>query len=91
MIAVLDPAIYKKLKKLDVRIRKSFKEKILIFSKNPDDPELNNHALHKTYQDYRSIDITVDYRALYKEVEIGKESVAYFSILGTHDELYREN
>lgn len=89
MKVVLDPAFYNKLKKADVRIRKSVKERILIFAKNPSDLELNNHSLRKPYQGLRSIDITADYRALYKEVRIGKDTVAYFLELGTHDELYR--
>lgn len=88
MTVVYDFDFLKKLKKVDVRIRKSFKEKILLFSKNPVETELNNHELKKEYKGYRSIDITADYRALYKERKIGDEIVVYFEILGTHDELY---
>jgi len=36
----------------------------------------------------RSIDVTADYRAIYKEVREGKEFNAYFVALGTHEELY---
>ncbi len=84
----LDPDLLVKLKKLDVRIQKSFKEKILIFQKNPNKPELNNHELRYPYQGLRSIDITNDYRAIYEEMTVGENNVAYFSLLGTHDELY---
>ena len=83
-----DPAFYGKLKKVDVRIRKSVKEKIIIFSENPNNLQLNNHLLEKEYEGYRSIDITSNYRALYKEIEQGEEKVAYFVFLSTHDELY---
>lgn len=83
-----DPAFYDKLKKVDVRIRNSVKEKILIFSQNPHHTQLNNHALKREYRRYRSIDITGDYRALYKEVTVGDEKMAYFVLLGTYDELY---
>ncbi len=83
-----DPAFYEKLRNVDVRIRKSVKEKILVFSKNPNDPYLNNHPLKRDYKGYRSINITADYRALYKELKVGDEMVAYFILLGTHDELY---
>lgn len=72
-----DPAFLDKFKKVDVRIRKSVKEKILIF------------PLKREYQGYRSIDITEDYRALYKEVQQEDERIAYFVLLGTHDQLYR--
>ncbi len=82
------PSLLNRLKEHDVRIRKSFKEKITIFSKNPNDPKLNNHSLREPYQDRRSIDITNDYRAHYKEIKEGTETVAYFVSLGTHEELY---
>jgi len=85
----LDPDLLNKLKKLDVRIRKSFKERIAIFAKNPYDPQLNNHSLRKPYQGLRSIDITNDYRALYEEIKIEDENIAYFIILGTHEKLYQ--
>ena len=84
----LDPDLHKKLKKLDVRIRNRFKEKILLFSRNPNNPGLNNHPLKREYQSLRSIDITNDYRAVYEEMTIGEDIVAYFSLLGTHKELY---
>ncbi len=83
-----DPAFLDKLKKVDVGIRKSVKERILIFSDNPNHPQLNNHPLGREYVGYRSINITADYRALYKEVQIGDETIAYFVLMGTHEELY---
>lgn len=85
----LDPDLLKKLKKLDIRIRKSFRAKIIIFQKNPNEPQLNNHALRKPYKGLRSINITYDYRAIYEESIIEEEIVAYFSLIGTHEELYK--
>lgn len=82
------PGLLQSLKKHDVRIRKSFKEKIVIFFKNPNDLQLNNHSLREPYQDRRSIDITNDHRAHYKEIKEKDETVAYFVSLGTHDEFY---
>lgn len=87
----IDPDILKKLNKLDVRIRNTFKEKILIFQKNPDEPLLNNHELRNPYKGLRSIDITNDYRAIYEEMTVGQETVAYFVILGTHKDLYKRS
>ena len=84
------PSFLEIFKKVDVRIRKSFKQRILIFSKNPNDLQLNNHALKKERQGYRSIDVNADYRAVYQEVVMREELVAYFVALGTHDELYRQ-
>ena len=91
MIVKYSPKVLDKLKKSNVRIRKSFKERILIFSKNPYDMELNNHLLKEPYLGCRSIDITADWRAIYEEMQIGEEIEAYFLILGTHGELFRNS
>lgn len=90
MIAQYDPALLNKLKKLDVRIRNRFFERIKIFEKNHEDLILDNHALKRDYEGYRSIDITNDYRAVYEEVA-GREDnpVAYFIAIGTHKELFK--
>ncbi len=91
MIIRYSPVFFKTLKKLDVKVRKSFKEQILVFSINPEDLQLDNHALKREWRGYRSIDITSDYRAIYKEKQIGEEKVAYFVALGTHEELYSKS
>lgn len=85
----LDPDFVRRLKKLDVKIRKSFKERIIKFSENPQDPQLNNHRLKKEWHGYRSIDITANWRAIYQKIRIGEETVAYFVTIGTHKELYK--
>lgn len=82
------PGFIRKLKRADVKIRKSFVQKILIFSKNSSDPQLKNHKLREPYQGLRSINITADYRAIYEESTIGEDQIAYFVLLGTHEELY---
>jgi len=88
MTVQISPKILDKLKNLNVRIRKSFKERILVFTNNPNDPRLNNHLLRKPYEGLRSIDITNDYRAIYEECQENGEEIAYFTTLGTHNELY---
>lgn len=85
----LDPDLPKRLKKLNVKIRKSFKEIIITFSRNPQEPKLNNHPLKKQWHGHRSIDITANWRAIYKEIKVGSEKVAYFVAIGTHKELYK--
>ena len=85
----LDPDFVKHLKKLDVRIRQNFKKRIIKFSKNPQDPQLNNHRLKKEWSGYRSIDITADWRAIYTEKLEREKTVAYFVAIGTHKELYK--
>jgi addiction module RelE/StbE family toxin len=85
------PVFIQTLKKADVRIRKSFKERIIIFARNPNDPVLKNHALKREYKGYRSIDITADWRAIYEVIETGDhEKTAYFIAIGTHKELYEK-
>lgn len=91
MIIKYSPSFLKIFKKVDVRIRKSFKQKILLFSKNPNDPQLNNHPLKKEWQGHRSIEINADYRAIYEEKSAAEAEVAYFVTLGTHDQLYKSN
>lgn len=85
-----DPEFIKALKKADVRIHKSFRKRISIFAKNPYDSILNNHKLKREHKGYRSIDITNDWRALYVEKTAGEETVAYFSAIGTHKQLYKQ-
>ena len=83
-----NPGFLDKLKSVNVRVRKSFHEKINLFRKDPSNARLRNHALEGVYIGFKSIDITNDYRAIYEEVAIGEETIAYFTLLGTHKELY---
>jgi addiction module RelE/StbE family toxin len=85
----LDPDLVEKLKKQDIRIRQRFKQRILIFQKNPTEPLLNNHPLKDPYKGLRSINITNDYRAIYEEILVGESIVAYFVLFGTHAQLYK--
>jgi addiction module RelE/StbE family toxin len=62
---------------------------IELFKKDPYNPQLDNHELQREYVGYRSIDITNDYRALYEEAQSDNETIAYFSLLGTHKELFK--
>jgi mRNA-degrading endonuclease RelE of RelBE toxin-antitoxin system len=60
-----DRAVFQKLKKVNVRVRKHFNSQLRAFEKNPNDPHLNNHSLEREYKDCYSINITADYRAIY--------------------------
>ena len=91
MKILFDNGFYRKYKKLNVRIQKSIDKSIRSFRKNPLAPQLHNHALREPYLGYKSINITDDYRAFYKERIIGEEKVTYFELLGTHRELYGES
>lgn len=81
----------KQLKKSNVRVRKAFKERILLFIENPNDLELNNHSLQREYSGFRSIDITADHRAIYKVIAQESDLYIYFTSFGTHSQLYQGN
>ncbi len=86
----LAPELIVKLKKQDVRILKSFKMAIELFSEDPNNLELDNHELKREWEGFRSIDVTVDLRAIYQEGSEGNEPMAYFVAFGTHKELYKQ-
>lgn len=88
MIIKYDPDFIASLKRQNVRIRSSFKKKILLFSKDPLYPQLHNHPLREEWAGYRSIDITNNFRAIYSEKVEGENEVAYFIAIGTHEQLY---
>lgn len=73
---------YKKLRKNE---KQRFKERLGIFTKDHFDPFLNNHPLRGKYKKYRSINITGDLRAIYKEL---KEGIFLFTAIDTHTKLY---
>ncbi|MBI4050114.1 MAG: type II toxin-antitoxin system mRNA interferase toxin, RelE/StbE family [Candidatus Doudnabacteria bacterium] len=73
---------YKKLRAL----QKQIDERLFLFAHNPFHPILNNHALIGKYKNYRSINITGDYRALYEPIARNK---AFFVIVDTHSNLYK--
>lgn len=80
----------KQYKKANSKIRKKVDERIISFTKNPQITQLRNHSLRGKYKGCRSIDITGDWRAIYKEIQIEENEVyAYFINLGTHSQLYR--
>ncbi len=83
-----DPGFFPQYRKANVRIQNSFDRKFRIFVKNPNDLELNNHELKREWIGYRSIDIDANWRAIYKEIHLGDELIAYFSAIGTHQNLY---
>ncbi len=85
----LAPKLIDKFKKQDVRVRKSFKKAIDLFSEDPTNSALYNHKLHREWEGFNSIDVTADLRAIYQEDIEGDEPVAYFVAFGTHEELYK--
>jgi len=80
----------KQYEKAPKNIRWAFDQRIVIFRQDPFHPFLHNHALTGVYKGYRSINITGDWRALYKEVLLDDNKVIIeFHLLGTHSQLYK--
>ncbi len=74
----------KQFQKLRIKERERVKEKIKIFIRTPFDNALNNHPLKGKYKGYRSINISGNFRAIYKETS--KQII--FVAVGSHSELY---
>ena len=74
----------KDFKKLSLKIRTKFQERLLIFEKDEFEPVLNNHALKGKWLGYRSINVTGDVRAIFKR----DPQTAIFVTIDSHSNLY---
>ncbi|MFH1712902.1 MAG: type II toxin-antitoxin system mRNA interferase toxin, RelE/StbE family [Candidatus Jacksonbacteria bacterium] len=68
------------------RLQEAVNEKMALFYQNSFHPLLNNHQLKGKYKDHRSVNITGDWRALYKEID---RDYFKFLLLDTHSNLYK--
>ncbi len=75
----------KNYKKLPPKIREQFKKRLKLFLENPFHPILNNHMLHGEWRSFRSISISGNFRAIYKQLD---DYVFEFVIIDTHGNLY---
>jgi DNA-damage-inducible protein J len=78
------PLFLKRLAEAPTEIKFAFREAAELFSENPNHPILRRHTLTGKYQDFVSIDVTEDWRALYREEP---ERIMFVNI-GTHATLY---
>jgi len=85
MIVIPTKNFEKKLSKSPSSVKIKFKERIRIFMSEPHNILLNNHKLHGKYNEYRSINITGNYRLIFEEINTG--TVRLIDI-NTHPELY---
>ena len=86
MIIKFSKTFKKQYEKIPKEIREVFKEKMTIFLENEFSAILRNHKLHGEYSDFRSINITGDYRLVYKKES---ETVILLIAIGTHAKLYK--
>ena len=78
------PLFNKQRKVAPVEIKQAFRDVLDLFSENPTHSSLRNHPLSGKYAGFRSIDVTGDWRAIYRE----KEDSIKFIAIGTHEKLY---
>jgi addiction module RelE/StbE family toxin len=75
----------KQFVKVDTKIKIIFSQKMHVFQIDKYDPSLRNHALLGEWAQFRSINITGDFRVLYID-EPGEVCVLH--AIGTHSQLY---
>jgi addiction module RelE/StbE family toxin len=75
----------KSYQKLGKEEKEKAKNRLKIFMDDPFCRQLNNHPLKGKYEDYRSINISGDLRAVYKYIS---DNECVFVEIGTHSELY---
>ena len=75
----------KSFKRCPAQVQEQFKKRFRLFLADPNHPLLSNHALDGEWKNHRSINITGDYRALYKHLD--GETVEFF-LIDTHSNLY---
>lgn len=75
------------IKKKDLKLARKVEKQLIIFSNNPKHISLRTHKLSGKLDNLYSISITKSIRMTYKL--LGDE--AYFTKIGTHDEVYKNN
>lgn len=85
MRSVNDRIFERQYKKLPKALRDKMWERLSLLIADNLSPLLNDHGLGPPYEAYRSINITGDYRLVYRH--IGKDTY-YLRAIGTHHQLY---
>ncbi len=75
----------KQFRKLPVKIKEKFEERWLFFLADQFHPLLDNHPLNPPFKGSRSINVTGDCRAIFKQVG---DDLIIFTDIGTHHELF---
>ena len=84
MVIIFHKSFYKDCEKLPKKIQDKFWNRLELFKKDRNNKILNNHSVDKAFMGCRSINVTGDYRAIFKE----DGDVVNFVNIGTHSELY---
>ena len=73
-------------KKLSRDVQNKVGERLALLIGDERSPLLNNHKLHHPYDGYSSINITGDYRLVYKKLA---PDVYFLRAVGTHHQLFK--
>ena len=84
MEAILHKNFQKSFKKLPPKIRKQFYDRAELFRVDKYNPILNNDSVDTVFSNCRSINVSGDYRAIFRE----NGDIVTFIYIGTHSELY---
>lgn len=80
----------KQYKKAPNLVKIVVKRRISLFEEQPFHPFLHNHLLVGVYTGHRSINISGDWRAVYRVLKDSSgKMIIVFVALGTHSQLYR--
>ncbi|MDD5769919.1 MAG: type II toxin-antitoxin system mRNA interferase toxin, RelE/StbE family [Candidatus Gracilibacteria bacterium] len=75
--------------KLSQKLKLKVNETLVLITKNHFDKKLNNHALKGDFIGLRSINVTGDYRIIFKEISDNNYEIIELLKIGTHSELYK--
>lgn len=82
--SILFEKVYKKLTE---ELRSKILERLKMFATDEFDPILNNHKLKYEYESFRSINITGDWRLIFRK--ISSQTVLLHRV-GTHSQLFKK-
>lgn len=77
----------KSFKKIPTTVKSAFYKRLTLFLSNPNHPKLHNHPLKGVFKGYYSINITGDWRVIYRKINGDKH--IYLDSIGTHSQLYK--
>jgi mRNA-degrading endonuclease YafQ of YafQ-DinJ toxin-antitoxin module len=85
MRTVGDRVFDRQYKKLPRLLRDKMWERLALLASDESHPLLDNHKLHHPYDGYLSINVTGDYRLIYRKLA---SDTYYLRAVGTHHQLF---
>lgn len=84
MVVTFHKSFYKDYEKIPKKIQDRFWNRVELFKEDKNHKTLNNHSVDKVFTKCRSINVTGDYRAIYKQIG----NLIIFINIGSHSKLY---